>query len=396
MRKLTPEQTLEKAHIQLMRSPEFCLLSGIIMMGESTMEEGIPTAYTDGVNKRYGREFMEGLTEKGRNFTVAHENFHVLLKQITTWYMLWEKDAQCANQAMDYVINLMIRDLDPDGRVVIPPEGVLLDEMFRGWDTRRVFDYLYKEQGGKGGKGGNEGYGGDGRGDSLDNHGWEEAKELTKKEVKELGEAIDEAIRQGSILAGKMAGNAARELAGELTRPTVDWRALMQEFMTSFCAGRDSATWRRPNRRWLAQDIYLPSPIAESIGPVVVAIDGSGSIVPAVIGMFLSHVRLMTETVTPEKVYIVYWDTRTYEPEVYEPSQYDLIPTSTKPQGGGGTDPTCVKEWLDNTSGLTPSVVLVLTDGYVFGDFPEFGVPTLWGITSDVVATTGTTVRIET
>jgi hypothetical protein len=112
--------------------------------------------------------------------------------------------------------------------------------------------------------------------------------------------------------------------------------------------------------------------------------------------MFLSHVRLITETVTPEKVYIVYWDTNAYEPEVYEPSQYDLIPTSTKPRGGGGTDPTCLKEWLDNTSGLTPSVVLVLTDGYIFGEFPKFEVPTLWGITSKVVATSGTTVRIET
>lgn len=388
MRKLTPTQLLEKAHIQLMRSPEFCLLSGIVMMGESTMEDGIPTAYTDGVNKRYGREFMEGLVEKERNFLVAHENFHVMYKHITTWHKLWEKDAECANQACDYVINLQIKDLDPDGRVVTPPENILMDEMFRGWDARRVFDYIYKEKRGVGGK--------SGRGKPLDGHGWSEAKELTKKEVKELSEAIDEAIRQGGILAGKMKGDTARDLVGKLTRPTVDWRALMQEFMTSLCAGRDTSTWRRPNRRWLAQDIYLPSPIAESIGPIVIAIDTSGSISPAVIGMFLSHVRLIVETVTPEKVYIVYWDTCTYEPEIYEPAQYDLIPASTKPRGGGGTDPTCVKEWLDNVSGLTPSVVLVLTDGYIFGDFPKFEVPTLWGITSEVVATNGTTVRIET
>jgi hypothetical protein len=40
------------------------------------------------------------------------------------------------------------------------------------------------------------------------------------------------------------------------------------------------------------------------------------------------------------------------------------------------------------------SAVIMLTDGYLYGEFPDFGVPTIWGITSDVVSTSGVTVRV--
>lgn len=392
MATLTPIRRIERAHIQLMRSNQFCLLSGIMLMGESTVDEGTFTAYTDGVNKRYGAEFIKPLREKQLNFVVAHENFHVMLKHITTWRVLWEKDKECANKAADYVINLMIRNLDPDGKVVSVLDCALIDDMFLGWDTSRVFDYLYRE---KQKRGGGEG-GGENRPDSFDEHGWEQAKELSKQEVTDLENAIDEAVRQGGILASKKGNANAKQLVGELTRPTLDWRALLQEFISNVCAGRDSSSWRRPNRRWLAQDIYLPSPISETIGPIAIFIDMSGSVwvTPKIINIFLSHVKLITETVTPDKIYIVYWDTETYEPEIYEPAQFDMIPQSTKPVGGGGTDPACIKEWLHKVTDVTFSTVLVLTDGYICGDFPDFGIPTLWGITTDVVATHGVTVKV--
>jgi hypothetical protein len=44
---------LKKAHLRLMRHPETCLYSGIILMGKSEVEDEPYTAYTDGKNKRY-------------------------------------------------------------------------------------------------------------------------------------------------------------------------------------------------------------------------------------------------------------------------------------------------------------------------------------------------------
>src|SRR6056297_1834204 len=118
MSDLTHAQRIERSHIALMRSANFALLSGIILLGESTAKDGVPTAYTDGLNKVYGREFMDKLSDKQLNFVVAHENFHVLYKHMTTWRRLWDEDAKLANMACDYVINKQIVDLDPDNDVI--------------------------------------------------------------------------------------------------------------------------------------------------------------------------------------------------------------------------------------------------------------------------------------
>lgn len=59
------ELKLKKAHIRLMRHPETCLYSGIILLGETQVVDGddnVPTACTDGINTYYSREFLDGLT----------------------------------------------------------------------------------------------------------------------------------------------------------------------------------------------------------------------------------------------------------------------------------------------------------------------------------------------
>ena len=52
---ITQETRLKKAHIALMKHPETALFSGVILMGRSIVEDGIPTAYTNGRDKKYGR-----------------------------------------------------------------------------------------------------------------------------------------------------------------------------------------------------------------------------------------------------------------------------------------------------------------------------------------------------
>ena len=371
---LTHEQRIQRSHIQLMRSPKFALLSGIMLMGESTPVDNFPTAYTNGRDKRYGRAFMDKLSEKELNFVVAHENFHVLFKHMTTWQRLWEEDSRLANMACDYVINQQIVDLDPTNEVVSVPEktGILLDEKFRGWDSKQVFEYL-KQNPSEQPKGG----------DSMDEHGWEDAKAMSPDEKKELEKTVEAAIRQGSILAGKLKGTTARAI-GALPEPKVNWREQLRDFVQSVTAGRDASTWRKPSRRWLAQNMYMPSAYAESIGSAVIAIDTSGSISQSDIAMFLAEIKLITETMPPERIHLLYWDTKIAREETYQPSEYASLAQSTKPAGGGGTDPTCVQQHVQNMT-TPPEFVLMLSDGYV-SRWPNFMVPTLWAMTTDQIA----------
>jgi len=384
MNNLTHEQRLQRSHISLMRSPNFALLSGIILLGTSSVKDGVPTAYTNGRDKVYGREFMDTLDEKQLNFVVAHENFHVLYKHLTTWQKLWQEDAKLANRACDYVINQQILDLDPGNNYVRLPEiNLCLDAKYRGWDAKQVYDDLKQQQDEGGGSGG----------DSFDEHGFDDAQSMSEQERKELEQAVDQAARQGDILAGKLNGKTNRDI-GAIPEPQVDWREQLQDFVQSVCAGRDSSTWRRPNRRWLASGAYMPSPYSESIGPVVVAVDTSASISAETINQFLSEIVSITEAMPPERIHLLYWDTKVAREEVYVPGEYESLASSTKPAGGGGTDPGCVKHFVDGM-GTKPELVLVLTDGYIYGDWPDFNEPTLWVSTSNRVSPYGKTIHIK-
>ena len=385
MTNLTPEQRIQRGHIQLMRSPKFALLSGIMMLGDSKVVDDMPTAATNGRDKFYGRAFMGTLSEKELNFVIAHENFHVLFKHMTTWQRLWKEDAQLANMACDYVINQQIVDLDPTQELVEPPSKtkVLLDEKFRGWDSGQVFEHLKKNPPPKG-----KGSGGD----SMDEHNWADAQSMSEDDKKELEKSIEQAIRQGSILAGKLKGTTARDI-GAIPEPKVNWREELRDFVQSVTAGRDASTWRKPNRRWLAQGMYMPTPYAESIGSVVIGIDTSASISQADIAGFLAEIKQITETMPPERIDLLYWDTAVAREEHYMPGEYGSIVTSTKPVGGGGTDPRCVEEYVQKMH-TPPEFVLMLSDGYVT-DWPKFTVPTLWAMTTDQIAPNAINIKIK-
>ena len=46
--KLTAEQRLERSHVQLMQHKDFCLFSGVFMVGKVTVSDKAKTASTNG------------------------------------------------------------------------------------------------------------------------------------------------------------------------------------------------------------------------------------------------------------------------------------------------------------------------------------------------------------
>jgi predicted metal-dependent peptidase len=215
--RLTPAQRLQRSHIALMRSPRFALLSGIILLGDSCVDDGIPTAYTDGQNKVYGRRFLNTLTDKQINFVVAHENFHVLYKHITTWQGLWKQNPRLANVACDYVINQQILDLDPEGKdIELPDLPLCIDEQYRGWNAHQVYEHL-KQQHEESSEDEH-----DNDPDSFDEHGFDAAQSTSDQARRDLHQAIDRAARQGDSLASQLNATTAREI-GAISEPRVDW-----------------------------------------------------------------------------------------------------------------------------------------------------------------------------
>lgn len=380
IKNLTVEQRIERCHIDLMNHPDFVAYSGILMIGSVKVDDKCPTAYTNGRDVVYGRAFVETLSESELRGVILHESKHKMYRHMLTWQHLWKQNPRKANMACDYVINLEIHD---EGKrtngFVSLPDGCLLDEQYRGMDSQEVFNKL--QDNGGGGKG--QGQGDDGG--SFDEHGWEDAQEMSAEEVKELAQEIDNAIRQGAILAGKTGGNLDRSFT-DLMSAKVDWREALREFVSAVAVGKDDSSWRRPNRRWLQHDIYMPSTIAESMGRLAIAVDTSGSIRDEDINKFLSEVVAIMTNVNPEIVDLLYWDSAVAGHEVYGLGDGDKLMASTKPKGGGGTTPSCITDYMKEHN-LKPECVVVLTDGYVGNDWGgDWNCPVLWAIVGDCKA----------
>ena len=411
------EVRLKKAHIALMKHPETALYSGVMLMGKSEVSDDMFTAYTDGVNKRYSKPFLETIDcEPKLRGLVLHENLHVALKQIPRGKDMFKEDSKIANMAADFVVNDIIFNIKGtisggNEAIVALPEGALYDPFFHNWNMREVYNYIRKEnpQRGKGTGSSSDGHeDGDGQnsspsqggkqnsnnkikangkeydmgGDGFDEHDWESFKDITPEELKELSDGIDKALREGGMLAGRMGAKMPRAI-GELLEPKIDWRDALRDFVSSAMKGKDEFTWRKMNKRQLANDMYLPSMENETIGEVIVAIDTSGSIGGAELTEFATELASICDLVQPDAVRVLWWDTMVHGEQVFKAESYGQIASLLKPLGGGGTHVGSVATYI-NEKKLNAECVIVFTDGYVEHDI-EWNIvpPTLWMITQN-------------
>ena len=387
-KQLTTEQRVSKAVVDIMGCPKYIALAGVLMIGKRTVRDDIPTACTNGRDEMYGRAFVDGLSDPELRFLVLHESYHKLYRHLTTWRHLYKEDPELANQACDYVINPKIADDNRDGFAVMPERG-LLDWRFHEWDSAAVFNILKQER--EDGEGQSRGRPGDG----FDEHDWEGAQELTETEQRELARDIDEAIRQGALIAGKMGTGVDRDLT-ELLQPQVDWREVMREFISTTCSGNDYSTWKRPNRRYISAGIYMPSGVSESVEGVVVAGDMSGSIGQREQSVILTEAKQMFDTVHPNWVRMLYWDTEVCSDEKYEQHELEDFIKSTKPVGGGGTNVECVPAHMAK-HGINAQAAIVITDGHLYGGWGKWSCPVLWVIIDNKKAKpdVGTVVHVK-
>jgi predicted metal-dependent peptidase len=317
----------------------------------------------------YGRGFVESLSDAELRFLVLHECYHKLYRHLITWRHLYDKNAQLANHACDYVINIKLADDNADGFAVMPKVG-LLDAKYRGMDSAQVYKLLEDDQDDDGD--------GDGSGTGLDDHDWEGAQDMTAEQAKGLARDLDEAIRQGALAAGKL-GTGGDRMFEDLLQTKIDWREVLREFISTTCQGSDYSTWRRPNRRFISSGYYMPSGVSEQVGELVIAIDTSGSIGGRELSKFLGEVKGICDQVKPDVVRLLYWDTEVCADEKYVGTEVENIVQSTKPAGGGGTTVECVPEYMTQ-HGVKPQAVIVLTDGYLGGSWGSWACPVLWCI----------------
>lgn len=385
---LTLTQRVQAANIDCMRHPKFALLSGVICMGKSEVKEDVPTAMTDGKNKYYGAEFIKPLNRKQLRYLVLHENFHVALKHCLL-FKEWNKRApQLCNIAQDFVVNSLIEELDPEFKFVErPSKSLCIDDKYKGWSFPQVFNDLVKDATII------EVY------EPLDEHAADDGEGETRDVAAEekLGKQIDDANRQGEMIARKLAGKegGGRDIFGLAKERITNWRDPLQDFIQSVCAGDENSRFCPPNKRLLASGFVMPSHFSETVGELIIACDTSGSMTsyyPIVFG----EVARICQHVKPEKVRMLWWDTSVCGDQEFKPDQYDQIASLMKPKGGGGTTPEVVVQYI-NKKKIDAKAIVWLSDGYLGCQDPVTPMPSLWGIVDndDFVAAHGKTLHIS-
>ena len=410
------EREFKAIKIGVMRSKPFELLRAIMMLGKTVFTDAVPTACTNGRDVWYNLTFLfEKIAngKKGIAFIMVHEAMHKAAQHMVVYIALWKIDPKLANAATDYWINGRIIKADPKGEIVEMPvdhDGKvmgLFDPKYDDWTVKRIFNQLKQEQDENtderpeenDGEAGDTGEAGDG-GSDFDEHDWEGANAIPEDELKELEQDVKEAIRQG-MHVGRKAGSdgLSDELGlGELVIPKVDWRVQLRTFMNSTCRRKDRSTWRRPNRRFLHQDIIMPSLEGRGIRELLLARDASGSMHwQDRMAKVTSEMVSIAKQLDIEKVHILDWDGSVSDKghSTYSSKTLDTAPEIGRVYGGGGTNPRCVAEYVEKTR-MKLDCIIILTDGEI-DDWGNWKHPLLWLITNDnpIKAPVGKTVNID-
>lgn len=378
-------------------------------------DESIPTMATDSQHLFYNPDFFIRMTKPQQEAALAHEVEHVFLEHIPRAMALvseadHEKYWPTAMIAMDMAINPHLQDggfqLIKDA--VFPPKehwNESFEQHFKRLKKNAKTPPKPKCNGGcepGTGKGGDKSdckcppTGGSCSG----------TRPLTDKDGKALSPAEVSAIRDEMKVTitkaytfAKAAGNLPgfiERMMEDITKPRVSWKDVLRRFMTNIVKRDYRMT--PPNRRYIHQNIYLPSLRSEAVGTVAVYLDGSGSTATD-FPEFLTELASVMEETNPERVIALCWDTRcTWEEEYDEFTDNTaeaLMEKIAEMGAGGGTCFTDCFKYLEERYQTTPQVAIVITDMEFFGEWPEDpGYPVLWVSTTDIVGPYGETIHL--
>lgn len=180
-----------------------------------------------------------------------------------------------------------------------------------------------------------------------------------------LVQASREAMNMGNMPAG------LTRLIRERLRPILDWKELLSRFIEQ-CMDNDYS-WTHPDRRYIHQNIYLPSRREFRLPEIVLAVDCSGSIDTHTLNRFCEELSGILDSYDT-RLTVMYHDMIVQGYAVYTRQDMPLVLT---PMGGGGTDYRPVPETIESM-GIDPACLLWFTDLECDRFPPEPCWPVLW------------------
>jgi predicted metal-dependent peptidase len=323
----------------------------------------IPTLATDGKTIWYHPDWIANNNVDTVKFGVCHEVMHGVFKHM---FRRGARDPRIWNMAGDFLIN-----------------GLLLSERFKVDGSKYLLDDDLVERGGKttegiynllmemaeqqqgpgrpGDQGGGEPF------DMMADPSGSPA-EIAQEEA-EMTVRIAQAAQAARMMGKLSAGMSA--FVDMAMKPKVDWADVLRRFVNK--AAKRDYSFARPKRRFLSSGLYLPSLSGYGMGPLVVAVDQSGSISNEEIAQFGAEIRSQHQDCQPSELHVIYFDSEVQRCDRFEPTDEVTIGR----YAGGGTAFSPIFRKIEELE-VEPCACVVLTD-LCCSDFgPEPDYPTLW------------------
>lgn len=364
---LTAKEKLETARSRLATEIKKPFYYGIVYRRPLIIDPPnipVPTAGIDAKGQMYwNSKWVDSLTVDEVVFVMAHEALHYMLRHPTR---RGKRDRREWNIAGDKVINDMLIN---DGVGKAPEQGVF-EHGARAYTADQL--YVPPEENGGSGSGCDMG---DLDGDIIEIPMTPEEEAQAEAQAKlEISNAEKLMKLRGQEISEEMA-----QLIESVKVKHIPWHEILQDHMT-FLVQADQH-WGRPNKKYKHMGLYLPVHLDEPVlGTVVIVFDTSGSIGLDEGQMFAGHTDVIFEKLPPQKVYLLFVDTRLRHVDEYT---HDELPiTVTKMHGGGGTSFKPAFEWVRKNLGDEIDCMIYFTD--LEGDQDEIDPPTypvFWGAT---------------
>jgi predicted metal-dependent peptidase len=355
----------------LLRAPFFGNLATRMTLVNA--DDWCGTAATDGRRFYYNSEFVNNMPLKQLEFLVGHEVLHAVYDHMGR---RGNRDPKLWNIADDYCVNWDLVEQRIGDKIPV----ALYDSKYKNMSAEEVYDDLYanadkidinkllkqlldehlddSEFGDQ-----------DGEGDGNERtHSGGRRPQLSEAEKKEIRDEMKDAVLAAAQASG--AGNlpgGVKRMIKDLVEPVMNWRELLQQQIESTV--KSDFTWARPSRRSWHMDAIMPGMKPGEQIDIVIGIDTSGSITENDLKIFLSEIKGIMEAYDEYKIHVMGWDTQVHNTEIFTSDNLESI-ESFEPGGGGGTDPHCVWEWLQENQ-IEPKKLVMFTDYCFFGWSPE-------------------------
>lgn len=392
---LTPKSTDPKVAAELVTKAVAAIVLDdpfygyLLLRHEIIQDPKIETACINGKQLKYNPTFVRNLTLPQLKGLMKHEIMHIAHMH---HLRRGNRDLKGWNIAGDLVINAHLKQAG-----VELPEGGLIDPQYAEYSTEHVYNMLPRNPEGN--------HDAPSSGDSNGGFppewnfgGVEDHPEAGPGSTEDVREQLEQDAKMDVIQAHNTAKIMGKEPAGidrlieSVRESKMPWRKILARFFKA--TSKDDASWSRPNRRYIANNVYLPSMYSNALGPVVVAVDTSGSIAGEEIASFFGCINSILKHTKPEAIHVVYCDAEVQNVQVLTPRDLPLKPEKFRPKGGGGTDFRPVFDYVKEKR-LNPVAIVYLTDMY--GMFPDKApaYPTIWCATSKEKAPFGKTLELK-